>query len=266
MHKVDRASYDEEEDDIITAEKTSGNAKMVRVNRTVSFGDEVENELKTAVDNPMPMKNVEHDIENRKKSSESIGISGSNHITLKSDHKREVYTGLYMDVGLEYVKERTTEILQMKENLRAFSNPTGITMAMLSNKMKPLHNYPDNKILRSASHQMSEQRPVSRPTTPRDTDINGKYIYMYMYIYMYVYIYVYMSVYIYLYIYIYIYIYKYIYIYACIYVSIYLYIYIYIGFTINHEERKISLKRMSLDEFIIQKGAFCMHVCTCICK
>jgi hypothetical protein len=50
--------------------------------------------------------------------------------------------GLYMDVGLEYVKERTTEILQMKENLRAFSNPTGITMAMLSNKMKPLHNYP----------------------------------------------------------------------------------------------------------------------------
>jgi hypothetical protein len=96
MHKVNRTSYDEEEDDVITSEKTSGNAKMVRVNRTVSFGDEVENELKTAADNHMPInndKNVEHDIENRKKSLESIGISGSNHITLKSDQKREVYTG-----------------------------------------------------------------------------------------------------------------------------------------------------------------------------
>jgi hypothetical protein len=79
-------------------------------------------------------------------------------------------------------------------------------MAMLNNKMKPLRNYPDIKMLRSAFNQLSEQnvngdvklRSVSRPTSPSDTNING--------------------------------------------------------LTINVVDTNIELKRMSLDEYIIQKG------------
>jgi hypothetical protein len=128
MHRVNRTVSFDDEDDLSTSEKTSelvcagsGNPWMCKVTRNVSFGDDVENDQKVvnaSGDNHVAIKNdrnMDYDKGNRK--SSEVDISGNNHITLKNERKMESNTGTYMDMDLEYARERTTEILQMKENL-----------------------------------------------------------------------------------------------------------------------------------------------------